>query len=172
MQHLRAAAVVALSTAMLGCAAQVEYVEYGTVPRHRPAREPSQVEVLTQLRPAWDYRVAGYFQEAARDSVPGGRRSLAVLLRHRAAALGCDGVIIEGNTSRFDGRYEYVTPWRRRWNDGSRRGGGWFPVWEHQGVSAECVVRTEPVPRAEPPADDEADVPTSYPTFFGTKSRF
>ncbi len=123
-------------------------VDYTPVdPSHiRAPTDPEDVEVYPQDGPDWDYVLAGDFQEASRDSVPGGRRGVAVLLRDLGAEEGCDGVILGGNVSRFSGDYTLRGGLRRwRWPDGSRSSNPPRPRFERFGLHAACVVRVAPL---------------------------
>jgi hypothetical protein len=155
-------AALALSLVSLACApVRVDYTPVDTIPQRAPI-DPEDVEVYPQDGPDWDYVHAGDFQEASRDSVPGGRAGLVLLLRQLGAEEGCDGVIVGGNVSRFSG--EYVTVGRRsrrRSSDGSSASRAPRPVFERFGVHAQCLDRTDPlwplpnrIPRA-PATPDE-----------------
>jgi len=126
---------------------------------------PSQVEVFDRESAPWDYLVIGSLQEVHRDSIPGGRPARRLVLREVAAEQGCDGLMMNGNVSVFDGRYTYRSP-RRRSSDASRRGGRWVPLFDLKGEGADCVVRRGAPEAAKLDAEKDAEwwsfVPTDY----------
>ncbi len=113
----------------------------------RPSVAPSHVAVFDRESAPWDYAVVGSLQEVYRGSIPGGPPARKILFREEAGARGCDGVILHGNVSRWDGRYRFVPRWGRS-RDASRRAGRWAPLMVLKGEGADCVVRVGPPDRA------------------------
>jgi hypothetical protein len=163
-RKLGCAVVVA---SMLGTSTACAPVELTYAPRPGfptqvgPPRDYRDVEVLDREPPSWDYQVAGDFQEAERDAVPGGRAREALLMRWLASQRGCDGVIVGGNVASFDGRYRYIGR-SRRYADRSPAG-RWVAVFDHYGLHAECVVRADGEGSVTLRRPEEGWVPTEYP---------
>lgn len=154
--------ITLLVGATTGCAsAEVTYTPRpGFPPSVGAPRDYREVELLDRVPPVWDYEVAGDFQELERDSVGGGRAGHLLLMRWLASQRGCDGVVVGGNATSFDGRYRYV--WRRRRLSDGSPAGRWVPVFEPSGIGAECLVRDErdgATARADRPAEPPGDVP-------------
>lgn len=131
----------------------------------RPSVAPSHVAIFDRASAPWSYAVVGQLQEVSRGSIPGGRPARRMLFREAAGARGCDGVILHGNVSSWDGRYRYVPGWGRS-RDASRRGGRWAPLMVLKGEGADCVVRLGP-PDGPHGSDSEPEggwsvVPTDY----------
>jgi hypothetical protein len=113
----------------------------------RPPVPASRVAVFDSTTAPWDYVVVGELRESERDGVPGDGPVRTALFREVAAEHGCDGIILNGNVSRFDGRTKYVLR-KGRARDGSSRRGRWVAVIELEGAEADCVVRRGGGPEA------------------------
>jgi hypothetical protein len=130
------------------------------------------VEVFDNSPPPWDYAVVRDFQERERNSIPGGQSARTLLFRALAGERGCDGVLLGGNVSSFDGHYEYRSRRVNRngeevsWFGTSET--GWYPVFVLRGQHAQCIVRldrrqsTAPEPSVTfldfyPPVSDEGE---------------
>jgi hypothetical protein len=134
------------------------------------------VEVFDNSPPWWDYAVVGDFQEKSRDSVPGGRSGRRALFAALAADAGCDGVVLGGNISAFDGRYKFRPLRPSLWDNLLRlllspgveavdREAPPAPVFELRGLHAQCVVRLDGRAPRRRAAETPRVVPTSYPLF-------
>jgi hypothetical protein len=141
--------VVGLGALSAGCApAEIRYEPAFGVRENDPllagSRRPplpaSEVAVFDSTSAPWDYVVVGELRERERDSVPGDGPVRTALFREVAAQHGCDGIILNGNVSRLDGRTKYVLG-KGRARDGSSRRGRWVTVIELEGAEADCVVR-------------------------------
>jgi hypothetical protein len=172
----RVASLLLLLLMMCAGCASVEVTYEGTT---RTPRDVRDVEVFDNSPPWWDYAVVGDFQEKDRDSIAGGRSGRRALFASLAADRGCDGVVLGGNVSVFDGRYEHEPQWASvKANlfdllllllspvvDTTRHRTSPEPVFELRGLHAQCVVRLDGRAPRRRAVERSSAVPTSYPLF-------
>jgi hypothetical protein len=129
---MKTLATLTITTALLftaACGASVTRTDINAPPRPMAARHPATVEVFTSgapMRPHVDVAVLEAEESSSFSQASTG--DMIVALRRKAGAMGCDGVVVSGATSRDPGLND-----KESWLvDGQPRG--------RKGLFATCIV--------------------------------
>lgn len=92
-------AAVLFTLTLAACAPQTEYVRTNAPPRPMVARPVDSVAIFTNVPPEKPFAEVGIVTSRANTSPPQSKATLIEAVRAKAAAQGCDGLILAGGSA-------------------------------------------------------------------------